>query len=226
MLQPKGLKKAQIQLAHKPDQVFEVLFNPEEYTLNKDNNFAAQAIPGLSAPLLQFVNGNLRTLEMELFFDTYATESLPKRDVREETDKIVRLLDIDPDLHAPPVLLVSWSSLQLRCVLARVSQKFIMFMEDGRPVRARLNVTFNEFIDPEQTAKRDNLRSADVSKIHVVTQGDTLSGIAGQFYDDPRIWRPIAIANRLADPRAITVGQTLRIPALPFSDPVSREVID
>ena len=51
------------------------MFNPEEYTLNKDNNFASQAVPGLSGPLLQFVHGNMRTLEMELFFDTYLSHS-------------------------------------------------------------------------------------------------------------------------------------------------------
>ena len=39
----------------------EVLFNPNEYSLNKDVNFAQAAVPGLSTPLLQFVHGNLRT---------------------------------------------------------------------------------------------------------------------------------------------------------------------
>src|SRR5580704_4136416 len=118
---------------------FSVMFNPEEYTLNKDNNFASQAVPGLSGPLLQFVHGNMRTLEMELFFDT--NEPAPPRDVREETQKVVSLLDIDSNLHAPPVLRVSWASLQFRCVLAKVGQKFIRFLDDGRPVRARLTVT-------------------------------------------------------------------------------------
>ena len=47
-----------------------VLFNPEEYTLSREINYAQAAIPGLSAPLLQFVNGNMQTLEMELFVDT------------------------------------------------------------------------------------------------------------------------------------------------------------
>ena len=109
-----GLEKAQILIEHTGEK-FDVMFNPAEYTLNKDNNFASQTIPGLSSPLLQFVNGNLRTLEMELFFDTYEA----RRDVREETQRVVRLLDIDSDLHAPPVLRVSWASLQFRCVLAR-----------------------------------------------------------------------------------------------------------
>src|SRR5215813_14893957 len=77
---------------------FEVQFNPEEYSLNKDNNFASQTIPGLSSPILQFVNGNLRTLEMELFFDS----SDARTDVRESTDQITNLLVIDSELHAPP----------------------------------------------------------------------------------------------------------------------------
>src|SRR5205085_8282767 len=118
-----ALVKAQI-LVEQTGKRISVLFNPEEYTLNKDNNFASQAIPGLSSPLLQFVNGNLRTLEMELFFDTYSTPSSQKRDVRDLTGKVMKLMDIDPKLHAPPVLHFVWGSLDFRCVLTRASQKF------------------------------------------------------------------------------------------------------
>jgi LysM repeat protein len=219
-----SLVKAQIEIKHTRERI-SVLFNPEEYTLNKDNNFASQAIPGLSSPLLQFVNGNMQTLEMELFFDTYDTPTLPKTDVRQETGKVVRLMDIDSDLHAPPVLIVSWASLQFECVLARVSQKFIMFMEDGTPVRARLNVTFNRFIEAEREAKEVNRQTADYSKVHTVMQGETLSGIATHYYENPQLWRPIAIANEIDNPRAIASGQTLRIPSLPFINPETGEVM-
>jgi LysM repeat protein len=215
-----GLAKAKITIEYS-GQSFNVFFNPEEYTLNKDNNFAAQAIPGLSGPLLQFVNGNMRTLEMELFFDT--TDA--RTDVRSATQKVVSLLDIDSTLHAPPVLRVSWASLQFRCVLARVSQKFTMFLEDGSPVRARLNVTFNEFLDPDTEAKEVNRQTADFTKVHVVKRGDTLSRIAAALYDNPAVWRPIAIANNLSDPRDISIGQSLAIPSLPFVDPLTGEVL-
>ncbi|HKP84949.1 MAG TPA: LysM peptidoglycan-binding domain-containing protein [Blastocatellia bacterium] len=215
-----ALTKLLITVEHSGEKI-EVMFNPEEYTINKDNNFASQAIPGLSSPLLQFVNGNLRTLEMELLFDT----SEKRLDVRDETNKIVKLLAIDSELHAPPVLVVSWASLQLRCVLARVGQKFTMFADDGRPIRARLTVSFQEFVDAEREAKEVNRQTADFSKIHVVKMGETLSGIAAKYYNNPETWRPIAIANRIADPRAIAAGQTLRVPSLPFTDGESGEVI-
>ena len=220
-----ALEKAQIivldENRQKKDSI-PVMFNPEEYTVNKDNNFASQAVPGLSSPLLQFVNGNLRTLEMELFFDTFENHT----DVRDETKKVVGLMDIDPKLHAPPVLQVVWGSLTLTCVLARASQKLILVFPDGKPARARVTVTFNEFIDPETEAVEVSRQTADFSKVHVVTEGETLSGIAGKLYESPQSWRPIALWNQLVDPRSIVAGQQLLIPSLPFNDPETGEVVN
>jgi nucleoid-associated protein YgaU len=214
-----ALAKARITVEHSGAQI-DVMFNPEEYSLNKDNNFASQAIPGLSAPILQFVHGNTRTLEMELFFDT--TDK--RTDVRDETQKVVSLLDIDSELHAPPVLLFAWGSLQLRCVLTRANQKFIRFLEDGRPSRARVTVSFSEFIDPEREAKEVNRQTADYSKGYMIRQGDTLTALAFRFYADPAVWRPIAIVNGIDDPRELVAGQPLQVPSLPFTDPESGEV--
>ncbi len=212
-----GLEKIRI-LNEFTNEHFHVMFNPEEYTLSKDNSFSSQNVLGLSGPVQQFLHGNLRTLDMELFFDTYERPDGPDRDVRTETEKVTNLLKIDSNLHAPPVLQLSWGSLQFRCLLARVNQRFTMFLEDGRPVRARLTVTFNEFIDPEREAKAINRQTADFTKIHTVTVGELISSIAQRYYDDPQVWRPIAIANNLDNPRSIVAGQALKIPSLPFVD--------
>jgi LysM repeat protein len=215
-----ALEKARITIDHTGRQL-DVMFNPEEYTLSRDNNFASQAVPGLSSPLIQFVHGNLRTLEMELFFDTFEQH----RDVREETQKVVGLLDIDPELHAPPVLRVSWASLQFRCVLARASQKYILFFQDGRPARARLSVSFQEYVEPGRETREVKRQTANFSKSHTVVQGETLSAIAGRYYEDPRMWRPIALENGLDDPRALVTGQTLLVPPLPYINPETGEVL-
>jgi hypothetical protein len=213
-------KRVKITKLHNGD-FFEVSFNPEEYTLSRDNNFAAQAIPGLSSPLLQFVNGNMRTLEMELFFDTFEA----KKDVRDETNRLVDLLKIDSELHAPPVLIVSWGTLNFQCVLAKATQRFSMFLDDGRPARARVSVTFQEFINPDREAAEVNRLTADFTKAHAVVEGDTILNLAATYYDDPTLWRVIAAANDLDDPRALRAGQVLRVPSLPFVDPQTEEVV-
>jgi hypothetical protein len=201
--------------------VLTVMFNPEEYSLNRDNNFASQSVPGLSAPLIQFVNGNARTLDMELLFDTY--EQLT--DVRIQTQRLISFMEIDSTLHAPPILQVSWASLQFRCVLTRAAQKFILFIADGRPVRARVTCSFTEFIDPDRESKQVNRQTSDFSKIHTVKQNETLSGIANLYYDSPLLWRAIAVVNGIDDPRALSPGDALHIPSLPFIIPETGEVV-
>ena len=95
----------------------EVMFNPEEYSLDLGNTFAEIAIPGLKTPPIQYVRGNIRTLQMELFFDTYEE----KRDVRRETRRITSLLDKDPATKAPPLLLFSWGGLNFKSVFCTTS---------------------------------------------------------------------------------------------------------
>jgi Contractile injection system tube protein/LysM domain len=209
-------------------QQAEALFNPNEYSLNKDNNFAQIAVPGLSSPLLQFVHGNLRTLDMELFFDSYEQHKHGSRvlnqaqdDVRKLTQPVVDLMAITPETHAPPIVLFNWGGLTFKGVLAKVSQRFTMFLDNGIPIRARLTVTFNEFKTASEEAKEVKRQTADFTRVHTVGDGETLSSIAAQLYRDAAKWRPIAIANRLEDPRRLATGLVLSVPSLPYRDPDS-----
>jgi nucleoid-associated protein YgaU len=200
-----------------------VMFNPEEYTLQRENNFAQIAVPGLSAPIIQFVHGNQQTLEMELFLDTYESHLSGSRklnqagdDVRKLVGKVTNLMNIIPATHAPPVLLFTWASLSFTCVLSRATQRFIMFKPDGTPVRARLNVTFSQYSNAELEAKEIKRETADYTKVHIVRQGETLASIAQAVYGNPQLWRPIALRNGVDDPRSLTPGMQLAIPQLPY----------
>jgi hypothetical protein len=225
-----SLKKAEI-LNQVTQERIPVMFNPEEYTLNRENNFAQIAVPGLSAPLIQFVNGNQQTLEMELFLDTHeehrqGSNKLNRAgdDVRKLVNKVIGLMDIERTTHAPPILRFTWSSLSFDCVLSRATQRFVMFSPDGTPVRARLTVTFSQFRSLAQELKETKRETADYTKLHVVKQGETLQSIAAREYGDPRIWRPIALRNDVDDPRKVQPGTQLMLPRLPYRDPASGKV--
>jgi len=209
-----------------------VMFNPTDYTVSQDINYAKAAVPGLSQPLLQFVNGNVPTLDMELFLDTNETVQVNGKtiasagsDVRALTQQITNLMVIDPTTHAPPVVVFAWSSLSFTCVLSRAAQKFVMFLPDGTPVRARLQVQFQGYADATSEAKEIKRQTADYSKSYTVAQGDTLSKIAGTVYGDPTLWRPIGMNNGLDDAINLTVGQQLLIPKLPYQNPETGEVV-
>jgi nucleoid-associated protein YgaU len=190
-----------------------VLFNPAEYSLQKGNQFANTPLPGLSNPIASFVNGDADVLTLDLFFDTYTDRG--SSDVREETGKISVLLDIDPQLHAPPPVRFVWGPLRFKAVIERLTQRFTMFREDGVPVRATLNVTFREYktIDDQLNPKPNE--SSDWTKRRVLAENDRLCLIAGIEYEDPAVWRVIAEANDIDNPRLLEPGVEIVLPPLP-----------
>lgn len=211
--------------------VIQALFNPNEYRLSKDNNFARMTVPGLSSPLLQFVSGNLQTLDMELVFDSLEEHRQGSRvvtparaDVRQLTQPVVDLMAINPETHAPPLVLFAWGSLSFTGVVARVGQRFTMFLDDGTPVRARLDVGFQEFRTAAEEAREVKRQTADYTRLHVAGEGQSVSDVAAMVYNDPARWRPLAIANDVEDLRRLPTGARLVVPPLPFRDPTTGEV--
>jgi len=190
--------------------IINVLFNPTNYGVDKANLIAEIGIPGLEAPILQFVHGNTRTLSMELFFDTFEEQT----DVRAYTNRIYKLLNILPSTHVPPKCTISWGSFTFTGVLDHASGKFTLFFPDGTPARATVNVVFKEFIPVDDLVRVAPTQSVDHRKTYVVQRGDRLDLIAGREYGDSANWRPIAMANHLDDPRKLEPGQSLILPAL------------
>ncbi|MDQ1354979.1 MAG: hypothetical protein QG657_5288 [Acidobacteriota bacterium] len=218
------LVKAFLTRKDKPYLVVPCMFNPEQLTVEKANHYATVNIPGLSTPIFQFVRGEARTVTMDLFFDTYE-EGL---DVRIFTDRITGwdagsmfsklpdiakgLMDIDSDLHAPPICLFIWGAFIFQCFIERATKRFTMFLPLGIPVRATVTVTLKEYREVDIQVKELNLLSSDLTKKRVVQEGDSLWSISAKEYGDPADWRLIADANRIANPRCLETGQELLIP--------------
>lgn len=207
-------EKAEIQVltGGKKNKKIKVLFNPNAYSLDHGNKYAWHTIPGLSMPIAQFVTGETPTLSMELFFDV--TLDTNTTDVRDHTTQITALMEVDKDLHAPPLVKFVWGSLEFKGIIERISQKFTMFSSAGNPVRATLNVTFKAVYTVQEQYQQIPRQSADRTKQKMLMQGDQLWMIAGEEYEDPGKWRDIAAANGIDNPRKLQAGRKLVVPRL------------
>lgn len=204
-----------------PLAAFEVLFNPERYTVSKSVQHAEMGMPGLDSPILQFVRGQNEKITMELFFDTTKHGMAEgAKDVREETRKIYHLLKILPETHAPPRCRLKWlnemfsygSSLSARCVLESVNEEFTLFSPGGVPLRAKLNVSFREYKTIEEQLQENPRHSGDRTKVRTLKARQTLAGLAWQEYGDPGQWRAIAEENDIDNPRLVAAGTQLLVP--------------
>lgn len=194
-----------------------VRFNPTEYQLQKQNSFADINIPGLETPPLQFVRGSGEKLTTELLVDTSDT----LKDVRTEyVDALRKLMNIQRELHAPPIVRFVWGGDKLwggrefRGVLESMTVTYVMFRPDGVPIRARLAIALKEYRPVEVQVKESPTASPDFEKTYTVIRGDTLSGIAQKVYRDATVWRKIAADNDIRDPRQLAPGRVLTLPQI------------
>jgi nucleoid-associated protein YgaU len=217
------LKKATITVIDGADtgKVVSVLFNPTEYSLERTNTYKAMPVPGLSSPLLEFVNGEADQLSMELFLDDYTDPEGPTSRERPEKTPVDtrlrdlgKLLEIDRDLHAPPPVRFNWGPMEFTAVIEKLGRKVTMFHPDGTPARATLSVSFKEYRTLRQQLEEPRRESADKTKRRVVVGRDALWLMAAREYDDPREWVRIAEANDLDDPRDIAPGDWLILPPM------------
>jgi nucleoid-associated protein YgaU len=233
---PNELQKAQfwVELPNNDFDVIEVQFNPTEMTFAKSAQLAEVAIPGIDAPIQQFVRGQAEKLTIELFFDT--TDSgmdAGATSVTTLTDQFYSLVKINYETHAPPVCQFVWNDpsfpgvnlpapryaeqrrTSFRCIVESVSQKFTLFSPQGIPLRATLSVALREYKSLEQQLEELHLSSPDHTRSYVIQRGDTLSAIAGRLYSTPADWRRLAEANGITDPRRLTPGRILEAPPIP-----------
>ena len=225
------LVKARIKILegrHK-DEELTVHFNPTEYNLEYGASFQETPIPGLSNPILQFVNGAAEVLTMDLLFDTYTDEG--GRNVSQDTRRFTEMVAIDGKTHAPPRVEFIWGGFTFRAVVEKISQRFTMFLGDGTPVRATLSVTFKQYKTISEQLADPRRNSADKTKHRILGQVDgfrptatTLWALAAQEYGEPRFWRTIAQKNRVEDPRILEPGDMMEVP--PLEDFATQETLD
>ena len=190
-----------------------VAFNPTTYSISKSLSWNGPPDRRTNAPTLTFGGGNSRQLALELFFDSTEMPE-PERDVRRQTDRIVKLTHIlrHLDNPRPPICTLHWGGrsedFPFVGTVSSLEQHFLLFHASGQPLRATLKVAFKEFL-----VLSDDQRKTDPElTTRVVRRGDSLASIAAQVYDDPSAWRVIARANHIENPLAMVPGTKLTLP--------------
>lgn len=197
----------------------QVEFNPSEYSLSNGIQYSEKNIPGLDGPIGQYVSGNSTTLNVTFVFNTYKPPTLdnPKEggeDVTQYTKEIVNLTLIDGKLHRVPKVTFSWGSIKFIGIITEVKESYTMFLNDGKPVRAKVDVTFKSVYDVKNGKRSSPFESPDRTKVRVLLQGESLWSIAAKEYGNPKYWRVIAAENHILNPLEIEEGQVLKLPPL------------
>lgn len=179
-------------------------------------------VPGQQAPQQRFSGGGAGSISgLDLLFDTTA-KGTP---VTEYTDKLMKLMRIDPSLPGydenrhngrPPWVKFHWGKFHsFKCVITQLNVSYTYFSSTGEPLRARAGLTLTQYEDEENWPRQNPTSGTPApARSHLVQPGETLDRIAASHYDDPTNWRRLAAANGIKDPFAVRAGERVDVPTL------------
>lgn len=199
------------------------LFNPAEYTLRKSNTFASLPQPASSVPAVQYAGGWPAEMTVELLFDVTLSNP-PKDSIVAQTDALFHAMEPLGDDKIPPVVTFKWGATKsFPARLADLEVQYVLFQEDGAPVRAWARMTLVQAapspdrFNPNalQLPQNPTTRADGAGETWVVAMGDSLPSIAYASYGDQTAWRQIARANGIDNPFRLRTGAVLTIPPEP-----------
>lgn len=210
------LTKAYIVNLSSKDKVY-CMFNPEEFTLSKQNTWTSKHVKGKNLPRVDFQQGGAESLKLQLFFDTYAEA----KDVRECTGGLWKMMMISRENKEekinkgrPPQVKFVWGTFSFKAVIVSLTQRFTLFLHDGTPVRSIVDISLQQVSDAEDHHKQNPTSGGGPPiRTHRVVPGERLDWIAHQAYGDATLWRLISDANDIHNPLRLRDGQILVIPS-------------
>lgn len=189
------------------------MFNPFEYTVSKSNTYSEKSRNRSSTPKIEFKKSGAQTLKLNLMFDTYEAGD----DVSRITNKLWKFMEPKKESgskkESPPEVAFEWGVFRFIAVITQMTQKFTLFLKDGTPVRAKVDVTFTQHKDVNDYPNQNPTSGGGpIQRLWSVKRGDRLDTIAAEVYGDATKWRQIAAYNAITNPLQLRPGTQLTIP--------------
>jgi hypothetical protein len=206
----------------------DVMFNPDQIVYTKKNTWNIHPTNGQILPAVSFTSSTPATLKVVLTFD--GTED--GKDVAHMIDQLTALTKVDQSLnngtvgshqgtrsqsrqHRPPTVQFLWGTyLSFKAIIDTMTTTFTLFLDDGTPVRASVDVLFKQ-IEDENAFPNQNPTSGGRTGERVYRLGprETLDQIAYARFGDTSLWRALAVFNGIDDPLRLQAGDPILLPA-------------
>jgi nucleoid-associated protein YgaU len=164
----------------------------------------------------KYVTIEAEKIAFDLHFDgTGVTDDGQGKDVGTQINNFYKLCyQYNGDIHKPNFLGLMWGTSIFKGRLTSCETEYKMFKANGAPLRAKLSVSFEQYIDPETLKKILKKSSPDMTHLREVKQGDTLPLMCKRIYGDSSYYLQVAEKNNLNAFRTLTPGMKLYFPPI------------
>lgn len=195
-----------------------VMLNPNQITHTLSTQFSGEEKKPIGLPDVSksFNTIDAETMSFELMFDgTGVVNGKTATDVADQLNSFYNLCyAYNGDIHQPNFLILTWGNITFKGRLTSCSITYSMFSGNGAPLRAKANVTFEQYIDVKVLKAELKINSPDMTHQRIVKEGDTLPLLCYEIYGDSSYYIQVAAANQMGSFRSLKPGTKIFFPPI------------
>ncbi|MFE5243396.1 MULTISPECIES: CIS tube protein [unclassified Streptomyces] len=200
-------------------KTFNFDFNPSQLSLTRRAQWKTTPTAAVrDGAVPEFMGPEPREMSVEIFLDR--SDDPDSNDVRKKVEALFSCCEtttasIAANQPSTPWVVFEWgafSTARFNAYVSSVEAQYTLFNTNGMPIRAVCQVNLHEI--PSSTPGQNPTSGAlTTRRVHRVVAGDSLQLLAWREYGDATVWRTIAEANDIDDPKSLTPGSELMLPA-------------
>lgn len=178
---------------------YTVMINPENIKWDRRIEYNQQQIPDSSSTSQKYKNTPSEQLSFDIIIDCTGIVDAKRTSMATELENLQKIVyQYNGGIHRPNFVKVQWGKdLVFKGVLMSINTSFTLFRPDGSPIRAKVSMSFTQYISPTTVAKKDQKKSPDVTHVVNVVEGMTLPQLCSNVWSNDQYYIQVARFNNL-----------------------------
>ncbi|MGG8496989.1 hypothetical protein ACQY1Q_11260 [Tenacibaculum sp. TC6] len=199
-----------------PGEPYKVMINPNSIKWNRKIQYNEQQPIDSSKPSQKYKNTPSDELSFEIVIDCTGVVFSKRIDMAKEIKAIEDIVyTYNGKIHRPNYVKIQWgANLSFSSVLKTFNTTYTLFRPDGSPLRAKVALSFGEYVSPKKKSKEEKKESPDVTHLVEVVEGENLPQLCTKVWNSPYYYIQVAKYNNLNKFRNLKGGQELLFPPL------------
>ncbi|WP_442266828.1 CIS tube protein [Tenacibaculum sp. ZS6-P6] len=199
-----------------PGDPYKVMINPNTIKWNRKIIYNKQRPIDASKASQKYKNSGIDDLSFDIVIDCTGVVFSKRVDMATEIKTLEDIVyKYDGKIHRPNFVKVQWgSNISFKGVLKTFNTTYTLFKPDGSPLRAKVSLSFEEYVSPKKKCKVEKKESPDITHLVEVVEGESLPQLCNKVWNNPLYYVQVANYNGLNKFRNLKGGQELIFPPI------------
>ncbi|MCA6362922.1 MAG: hypothetical protein IM638_07775 [Bacteroidetes bacterium] len=195
---------------------YTVMINPDSIKWSRNVEYNEVQAPDTSSPSQKYKSTPCEKLSFDLVIDCTGIVDSSRTDMDTELTALEGIIyKYNGSIHRPNFVGIQWGEdISFNGVLSSFETNFTLFSPNGSPLRAKISLSFSEYIAPTTVVKQDAPKSPDLTHMLVTMQNTSLPQMCQQVWNDYSLYVKVARFNGLNKFRNLPGGINLLFPPI------------